>query len=97
MDVLTTINRVLDRTEVIVDKVEPSQLAIQPSAPNGPCATSSITSPGRDDVRGVRRGSVPDDRLGQLMGGDNLGDDYKSAFHAMSTAYGRRSRRLGAR
>src|SRR5205814_2017614 len=26
MDVLTTINRVLDRTEVIVDKVEPSQL-----------------------------------------------------------------------
>jgi uncharacterized protein (TIGR03086 family) len=25
---------------------------------------------------------VPDDRLGQLMGGDNLGSDYKAAFHA---------------
>jgi uncharacterized protein (TIGR03086 family) len=30
----------------------------------------------------VEEGSVPDDLLGQLLGGDNLGDDYKGAFRA---------------
>ena len=32
----------------------------------------------------VEPGSVADERLGQLMGGDNLGDDYKGAFHTAS-------------
>jgi uncharacterized protein (TIGR03086 family) len=32
----------------------------------------------------VEQGSVADDRLGVLMGGDNLGDDYKGAFHTAS-------------
>jgi uncharacterized protein (TIGR03086 family) len=85
MDVLVTINRVLDRTEVIVDKVEPSQLG-NPTL----CTEWSV----RDIINHVTgggtmfaecvEGPVPDDRLGQLMGGDNLGDDYKGAFHAMS-------------
>ncbi len=29
-------------------------------------------------------GKVPDEKLGQLMGGDNLGDDYKGSFKAAS-------------
>jgi uncharacterized protein (TIGR03086 family) len=29
----------------------------------------------------VEHGAIPDERLGQLMGGDNLGDDFKGAFH----------------
>ena len=32
----------------------------------------------------AEQGSVPDDLLPKLMGGDNLGDDYKGAFHAAS-------------
>lgn len=30
----------------------------------------------------VENGSIPDERFGQLIGGDNLGDDYRGAFHA---------------
>jgi len=32
----------------------------------------------------VEQGSVPDDLLGQLMGGDNLGDDYQGAWSTAS-------------
>ena len=34
----------------------------------------------------VRDGSVPDEKLGELMTGDNLGDDYKGAFHRAADA-----------
>ena len=33
----------------------------------------------------VEQGSVPDELLGQLMAGDNLGDDYVGAWQAAST------------
>ena len=33
----------------------------------------------------VEEGSVPDDLLGQLMGGDNLGDDYVGAWEKASS------------
>ena len=29
----------------------------------------------------MRDGAVPDEKLGELMTGDNLGDDYKASFH----------------
>ena len=32
----------------------------------------------------VEQGSVPDARLGELMGGDNLGDDFKGRYRAAS-------------
>src|SRR5262249_13260542 len=32
----------------------------------------------------VEQGSVPDSRLGALMGGDNLGDDFKGRYRAAS-------------
>jgi uncharacterized protein (TIGR03086 family) len=32
----------------------------------------------------VEQGSVPDSRLGELMGGDNLGDDFKGNYRAAS-------------
>jgi len=86
MDTLATINRVLDRTEEVVDKVEPSQLANAT-----PCTEwtvrdviNHITGGGTMFAECVEHGAVPDDLLGQLMAGDNLGDDYKGAFHAMS-------------
>ena len=86
MDTLATINRVLDCTERVVDNVEPSQLGNAT-----PCTEwtvrdviNHITGGGIMFAESVELGSVPDDRLGQLMGGDNLGDDYKGAFHVMS-------------
>ena len=86
MDTLAMINRVLDRTEEVVDNVEPAQLG-NPT----PCTEwtvrdvmNHITGGGLMFAECVENGSVPDELLGQLMGGDNLGDDYKGAFHAMS-------------
>jgi uncharacterized protein (TIGR03086 family) len=86
MELLDTINRVLDRTEEVVNNVEPSQLG-NPT----PCTEwtvrdviNHVTGGGTMFAECVEGGSVPDDRLGQLMGGDNLGDDYKGAFMAMS-------------
>lgn len=86
MDVLTTMGRVLDRTGVVVDNVDESELG------NATLCTewtvrdviNHITGGATMFAECVEQGSVPDDRLGQLMGGDNLGDDYKGAYKAAS-------------
>src|SRR4051812_44889824 len=86
MDVLTTMGRVLDRTGVVVDNVDESELG------NATLCTewtvrdviNHITGGATMFAECVENGSVADDRLGQLMGGDNLGDDYKAAFNAAS-------------
>jgi uncharacterized protein (TIGR03086 family) len=84
MDLLPTMERVLDRAGEVVDNVEPSQLD-DPT----PCTEWSVRDVINHIVGGstmfaecVEQGSVPDSRLGELMGGDNLGADYKAAFHA---------------
>jgi uncharacterized protein (TIGR03086 family) len=86
MDVLETMGRVLDRTGEVVDKVEPGDLGKAT-----PCTEWSVRDIINHVVGGatmfsecVEQGSVADERLGQLMGGDNLGDDYKGAYHAAS-------------
>src|SRR3989454_6183536 len=86
MDLLPTMEKVLDRAGTVVDGVEPSELGNAT-----PCTEWTVRDVINHVVGGatmfaecVEQGSVPDDRLGQLMGGDNLGDDYKGAFHAMS-------------
>ena len=86
MDVLATMERVLDRTGEVVDRLEPGDLGKAT-----PCTEWSVRAVLNHVTGGatmfaecVEGGSVPDDRLGQLMGGDNLGDDYKGAFHAAS-------------
>jgi uncharacterized protein (TIGR03086 family) len=78
--------RVLDRAGEVVDRVEPGQLG------NSTLCTEWTVRDVINHVVGgatmfaecVESGSVPDDRLGQLMGGDNLGDDYKGSFHTAS-------------
>jgi uncharacterized protein (TIGR03086 family) len=84
MDVLATMDRVLDRTGQVVDKLEPSDLS-----KSTPCTEwtvrdvlNHVTGGATMFAECVEQGSVPDDRLGQLMGGDNLGDDFKGAYHA---------------
>jgi uncharacterized protein (TIGR03086 family) len=84
MDLLPTMEKVLDRAGTVIDGVEPSQLGNAT-----PCTEWTVRDVINHVVGGatmfaecVEQGSVPDDRLGQLMGGDNLGDDYKGAYHA---------------
>jgi uncharacterized protein (TIGR03086 family) len=74
--------RVLDETQRVVDGIEPSQLH-QPT----PCSEWDVRAvlnhvTGGADMFAicVNEGSIADDKLGQLVGGDNLGDDYKGSF-----------------
>lgn len=84
MDTLKALQQVIDQTAKIVDGTKPSQLG-DPT----PCAEwtvrdliNHITGGSTMFAVCIEEGSVPDELLGQLVGGDNLGDDYKSAFRA---------------
>jgi uncharacterized protein (TIGR03086 family) len=86
MDVVATFERVLDTTNDVVERVEPSQLG-NPT----PCTEwdvraviNHITGGALMFAECVEEGSVPDSRLGELMGGDNLGDDFKGNYRAAS-------------
>jgi uncharacterized protein (TIGR03086 family) len=86
MDVVPTFERVLDRTNEVVDHVEPGHLG-DPT----PCTEwdvraviNHITGGATMFAECVEQGSVPDSRLGELMGGDNLGDDFKANYRAAS-------------
>ena len=87
MDSVGLLQRVVDETTGIVDKIDPDQLG-NPT----PCTEWSvrdvlnhITGGSTMFAVSAEQGSVPDDVLGQLMGGDNLGDDYKGAWKTAST------------
>jgi len=84
MDEAATMSRVIELTGQVVDRIEPDQLD-NPS----PCTEwtvrdvlNHITGGAEMFALCVRDGSVPDEKLGELMAGDNLGDDYKGAFNA---------------
>jgi uncharacterized protein (TIGR03086 family) len=86
MDVVAVFERVLDSTNEVVDRVQPEQLG----APT-PCAEwdvraviNHLTGGATMFAECVEQGSVPDARLGELMGGDNLGDDFKGSYRAAS-------------
>lgn len=86
MDVVATFERVLDRANEVVDRVEPGQLA-NPT----PCTEWDVRAVINHIAGGatmfaecVEQGSVPDSRLGELMAGDNLGDDFKANYRAAS-------------
>jgi TIGR03086 family protein len=85
------LQRVVNETTRVVDSVTPDQLG------NGtPCTDwnvrdviNHITGGSTMFAISAEQGKVPDEQIGQLMGGDNLGDDYKGAWgaaakHAMS-------------
>src|SRR5687768_5406551 len=84
MDNLAALGKVADESKRIVAAITPDQL----SNPT-PCTEWSV----RDIINHItggatmfaisaEEGSIADDKMGQLMGGDNLGDDYKGAFSA---------------
>lgn len=87
MDNVGLMKQVIASTDKIVKGIEPSQLGL-PS----PCTEWTIRDVINHITGGstmfavcVEEGSVPDDLLGKLMGGDNLGDDYVGAWEAAST------------
>ncbi len=83
MDSVEMLKRVVDQTGVLVDGTTEADLG-KPT----PCTDwtvrdliNHVTGGGQMFAVSAETGSVPDEMVGQLMGGDNLGDDYKGAFH----------------
>jgi uncharacterized protein (TIGR03086 family) len=82
MDSVALLQRVVDETTSVVGNISEDQLA-NPT----PCTEWSvkdiinhITGGATMFAMSAEQGSVPDEMLGQLMGGDNLGNDYKGAL-----------------
>lgn len=86
MDSVALLQRVVDETTSVIEEIGPDRLG-DPT----PCAEWTI----RDVINHItggatmfaisaEEGSVPDEMVGQLMGGDNLGDDYKGAWATAS-------------
>lgn len=84
MENVDLLRRAVGETTRLVDNITPAQLA-DPT----PCTEWTI----RDLINHVtggstmfavsaEQGSVPDEMVGQLMGGDNLGEDYKGSLAA---------------
>jgi uncharacterized protein (TIGR03086 family) len=80
------LQRVVDATSGVIDNVSTAQLAAQT-----PCSEWTVSDLINHMVGGatmfavsVEEGSVPDDLLGRLMGGDNLGGDPQHAWKAAS-------------
>ena len=78
--------RVTDETTGLIDSVGPGQLG-----DSTPCTGWTV----RDLINHItadaimlsisaEQGSVSDEMMGELLGGDNLGDDYKGAWKAAS-------------
>ena len=87
MDNIGLMKQVIASTDKVVRGTKPSQLGL-PS----PCSEWSVRDVINHITGGatmfavcVEEGSVPDDLLGQLMGGDNLGNDYVGAWESASS------------
>jgi uncharacterized protein (TIGR03086 family) len=87
MNELQLLQRVVDETSRVVDHVSDAEMANA-----SPCegwtvrdVVNHITGGATMFALSVEQGTVPDDVLGRLMGGDNLGDDAKGAWHVAAT------------
>jgi len=86
MEGVALLQRTVDATTRLVDGTKPEQLD-DPT----PCTEwtvrdliNHITGGATMFAVSAERGSVPDDMVGQLLGGDNLGDDFKGAWAVAS-------------
>ena len=87
MDNIELMKQVIANTDKVVKGTDPSQLGL-PS----PCTEWTVRDVINHITGGstifavcVEEGSVPDDLLGKLMSGDNLGSDYVGAWEAASS------------
>jgi uncharacterized protein (TIGR03086 family) len=84
MDPVTTLQRVITESRGLVDGMTPEQLGNQTLCTEWTVrdVLNHITGGATYFARVADEGSVPDEEIGQLLGGgDNLGNDYKGAFH----------------
>ena len=86
MESIDLLRRTVDQTDQLVQGLSDDQLALQT-----PCSEwkvrdliNHITGGATMFAVSAEQGSVPDDLMGQLMGGDNLGDDFKGAWKTAS-------------
>jgi len=82
VDTVELMKQVVIATDGVVRGTDDSQLALQ-----SPCTDWTVRDVINHITGGatmfavcVEQGSVPDELLGQLMGGDNLGDDYVQSW-----------------
>src|SRR3954449_5593649 len=82
MNEVQLLQRVVDETSRVIDHVSDAEMA-NPS----PCegwtvrdVVNHITGGATMFALSVEQGKVPDDEVGRLMGGDNVGDDPKGAW-----------------
>ena len=87
MDSVALMKQVIANADEVVKGTNASQLGVQ-----SPCTEWTVRDVINHITGGatmfavcVEQGSVPDDLLGQLMGGDNLGDDYVKSWLAASS------------
>jgi uncharacterized protein (TIGR03086 family) len=80
------LQRVVNETTRVVDSLTPDQLGN-----DTPCAewtvrdvVNHITGGATMFAISAEQGSVPEDVVGQLMGGDNIGNDFKAAWATAS-------------
>ena len=79
-----TIKQVVAELQRVVDGVQPDQLSNATGCTEWSVRDilNHITGGSIMFAECVEQGSIPDERLGELIGGDNLGDDPKGAFRA---------------
>ena len=87
MDNVAMMKQVVASTDKVVRGTSPEQLGL-----SSPCSEWTVRDVINHITGGatmfavcVEQGSVPDDLLGRLMAGDNLGDDYVGAWDAAAT------------
>ena len=84
MDSVALLEQVVGEMGRLVDGVRPEQLGDKT-----PCAEwtvrdliNHVTGGATMFAMSAESGAVPDEVIGQLLGGDNLGDDVQGSFHA---------------
>jgi uncharacterized protein (TIGR03086 family) len=86
MDALGLLQQVVDETDKLVQNIDEGDLTSPTRCTEWTVRDllNHVTGGATMFALSAEQGSVPDDLVGQLMGGDNLGDDFKSAWTAAS-------------
>jgi uncharacterized protein (TIGR03086 family) len=86
MDSLGLLQQVVDETDKLVQNLDESDLGSSTRCTEWSVRDliNHVTGGATMFAMSAEQGSVPDDVMGKLMGGDNLGADFKGAWRAAS-------------
>lgn len=87
MDDVALLKRAVGETSRVVEHITPDQLARSTTCSEWSVRDliNHLTGGATMFAISAEQGSVPDELAGQLMGGDNLGDDYKGSWAVASS------------